>query len=130
MSSKDQTPLEPWRAALREGDPARGTPDLEPREIDRMRRAVLAAAAEPRRRFVLTPVWGTALAAAILLLALGVGRWLWDHVRVDVVAEGPRAVSPVPSPSPSMASIRPADRSRSRAAAARGCGRSRRSASS
>jgi hypothetical protein len=105
-SSKDRTPREPWRTALREGDPARRAPNLDAQEIERMRRAVLAAAPEPRRRFVLTPVWGAALAAAALILAMGVGRPLWDRLRVDVVAEGPRAVSPV-SPPASTPRVRP-----------------------
>jgi hypothetical protein len=57
------------RQRLREGDPATGENGLHPGEIHAMRRAVLAAAPEPRRR--LLPVLALAgAAAAALMIAL------------------------------------------------------------
>jgi hypothetical protein len=57
------------RQRLREGDPATGENGLNPGEIHAIRRAVLAAAPEPRRR--LLPAFALAgAAAAALLIAL------------------------------------------------------------
>ncbi|HTG31786.1 MAG TPA: hypothetical protein VLB76_02555 [Thermoanaerobaculia bacterium] len=56
------------RQRLREGDPATGENGLNPGEIHAMRRAVLAAAPEPRRR--LLPALALAGAAAAILIAL------------------------------------------------------------
>jgi hypothetical protein len=57
------------RQRLREGDPATGENGLNPGEIHAMRRAVLTAAPEPRRR-LLPALALAAAAAAALLIAL------------------------------------------------------------
>lgn len=59
---------EQLRQRLREGDPATGENSLDPGEIQAMRRAVLTAAPEPRRR--LLPALALTGAAAALLIAL------------------------------------------------------------
>ena len=112
MSRKDLETVEPWRSALREGDPALGAPDLDPQEVARMRRAVLAAAQEePQKQRLfpwLTPALGGAIvAAAALLLALGLvglpNREEPAPERIAVHAPGPvpqapPALPPVPAP--------------------------------
>lgn len=99
MSHKDPQPLEPWRAVLREGDPARAEPGFDPREAERMRRAVLAARPEPRRRFVMTPVWASALAAAALVLTVGVVRTIREAPSTSTVAvHAPRPAPVAPAP--------------------------------
>ena len=60
------------RQRLREGDPATGENGLNPGEIHAMRRAVLTAVPEPRRR--LLPALALAGAAAALLIAFFVLR--------------------------------------------------------
>jgi len=55
------------RQRLREGDPATGENGLKPGEIHAMRRAVLAAAPEPRRRLLPALALAGAAAAAILI---------------------------------------------------------------
>jgi hypothetical protein len=55
------------RQRLREGDPATGENGLRPGEIHAMRRAVLAAAPEPRRRLLPVLALAGAAAAAILI---------------------------------------------------------------
>lgn len=100
MSRKDLETVEPWRSALREGDPALGAPDLDPQEIARMRRAVLAAAQEePQKQRLfpgLTPaLGGTIVAAAALLLALGL---VWLPNREEPAPERIAVHAPVPVP--------------------------------
>jgi hypothetical protein len=56
------------RQRLREGDPATGENGLNPGEIHAMRRAVLAAAPEPRRRLLPALALAGAAAAAILIV--------------------------------------------------------------
>ncbi|HEX3126181.1 MAG TPA: hypothetical protein VH394_02530 [Thermoanaerobaculia bacterium] len=58
---------------LRKGDPAADDPGLSQEEIQAMRRTVLTAVPEPRRRGWLVPV----AAAAVLILAVLVGLSLW-----------------------------------------------------
>ena len=119
MSRKDLETVEPWRSALREGDPAHGAPDLDPQEVARMRRAVLAAAQEkaekPRLLPWLSPAWGGAIvAAAALLLALGLW-WLpnreepaSERIAVHVPAPVPQSPPALPSvPAPSAAEPAP-----------------------
>lgn len=65
---------EKLREILRRGDPAAGDPGLSPEEIQRMRRVVLAAVPEPRRRGWLVPVMAT---AAALVLAVALALILW-----------------------------------------------------
>ena len=55
------------RQRLREGDPATGENGLNPGEIHAMRRAVLAAAPEPRRRLLPALALAGAAAAALLI---------------------------------------------------------------
>ena len=88
---------------LREGDPAMGENGLNPGEIHAMRRAVLAAAPEPRRR--LLPALALAgAAAAALLIALFALRP--DPVQppappriatVPAQPQAPRALRPSPA---------------------------------
>ncbi|MFP5289003.1 MAG: hypothetical protein ACLGI9_24915 [Thermoanaerobaculia bacterium] len=66
---------EKLREILKRGDPAAGDPGLAPEEVQGMRRAVLAAVPEPRRRGWLVP----ALAgAAALILAAVIALSLWQ----------------------------------------------------
>jgi hypothetical protein len=74
---------------LRKGDPAAGEPELSPEEIQAMRRTVLAAVPESRRRGWLVPI----AAAAALILAAVLVLSLWRPAPVEV------AHNPVPSPS-------------------------------
>jgi hypothetical protein len=55
------------RQRLREGDPATGENGLNPGEIHAMRRAVLTAAPEPRRRLLPALALAGAAAAALLI---------------------------------------------------------------
>jgi hypothetical protein len=60
------------RSILRKGDPAAGEPGLTPEEVREMRRTVLAAVPEPKRRGWLVP----ALAgAAALIVAVALILW-------------------------------------------------------
>lgn len=59
------------RGLLREGDPAAGDPGLAPEEIRAMRRAVLTAIPEPRRRWIpIAALAGSVLAALLLAVLL------------------------------------------------------------
>ena len=58
------------RSILRKGDPAAGEPGMTPEEVQGMRRTVLSAVPEPRRRGWLVPAMVTAAAALILAVAL------------------------------------------------------------
>jgi hypothetical protein len=58
------------RQRLREGDPATGENDLNPGEIHAMRRAVLTAVPEPRRRLLPALALAGAAAAALLIALL------------------------------------------------------------
>lgn len=59
------------RGLLREADPAAEDPGLAPEEVQAMRRAVLTAVPEPRRRWIpLAALAGSALAALILAMML------------------------------------------------------------
>ncbi|HEX6862558.1 MAG TPA: hypothetical protein VF414_07080, partial [Thermoanaerobaculia bacterium] len=77
------------RSILKKGDPAAGDPGLTPEEIQGMRRVVLAAVPEPRRRGWLVPVLAGA-AALILAVAL----ILWRPESAVVEALRPPAVRP------------------------------------
>jgi hypothetical protein len=83
------------RRILREGDPAAGEPGLHPEEVRAMRRAVLTAAPEPRRRFLLVP------AAAGLIVALGLVvlavLW-WRPVELSAPAREPERRAAVAAP--------------------------------
>lgn len=61
------------RQVLRQGDPAAQEPGLSDHEVHAMRRAVLTATAEPRRRLAWFPLIATGTAA--LALAVAFGPW-------------------------------------------------------
>jgi len=110
------------RQRLREGDPATGENGLHPDEIHAMRRAVLAAAPEPRRRLLPALALAGAAAAAILIALFALRP---DPVqppapqRVAVVPaqpQAPRALQPSPTrtkpPTPEEKKKRPLQRRR------------------
>lgn len=114
MSRKDPETVEPWRSALREGDPALGAPDLDPQEVARLRRAVLAAAAEkletprperPRLLPWLSPAWGGALAAAAAVLLLALALWWSPEPQPEQMAVREPAPAPQAPPSPPLVSV-------------------------
>ena len=76
---------------LKRGDPAAGDPGLTPEEVQAMRRTVLSAAPEPRRRGWMVPALAT---AAALILAAVVALSLWPTPSKEVVAVRPLAVRP------------------------------------
>jgi hypothetical protein len=94
------------RTVLREADPAAGDPGLAPEEVQTMRRAVLTAVPEPRRRWMpIAALAGSALAALILAMTL---------LRPDPEAPAapPRqpqrlAETPSPAPAPVPAPVEP-----------------------
>ena len=104
---------EKLREILRKGDPAAGDPGLSPEEIQGMRRAVLAAVPEPRRRGWLVPAM---VGAAALILAVALILWRPESEVVEAVrpplplagegrGEGPvvqaeKKTPPRPSPAP------------------------------
>jgi hypothetical protein len=98
------------RQRLREGDPANGENGLHPDEIHAMRRAVLAAAPEPRRRLLPALALAGAAAAAILIAVFALRPALRpDPVqppappRIAAVPARPPAAVPAPrtlQPSP------------------------------
>lgn len=126
MNEKDEL----LRALLRQGDPAGDDPGLTREEAGRMRRAILTAAPEPRRRPVWLPVVAIGGVAAVTALTLAVPLGLWrartdlpvhETVRrADAVPTPPALTSsPVPAPPPSLAvsdspEAAPAARPRSR----------------
>ncbi|MEA2560876.1 MAG: hypothetical protein QOH06_2380 [Acidobacteriota bacterium] len=90
------------RSILRKGDPAAGNPGLTPEEVQGMRRTVLSAVPEPRRRGWLVPAMVT---AAALVLAAVIALSLWQPVRppLPLAGEGVVVVEktpPQPSPAP------------------------------
>jgi hypothetical protein len=85
------------KSVLRQGDPAAGDPGLSPEEIQAMRRTVLSAVPEPRRRGWLIPV----ATGAVLILAAVLGLSLWRqpapaHPPNRASSEG-RVVAPSPA---------------------------------
>jgi hypothetical protein len=78
---------------LRKGDPAADDPGLSPEEVQAMRRTVLNAVPEPRRRGWLVPV----LATAALILAAVLGLSLWRQP-APVKPAHVEAARPEPSP--------------------------------
>lgn len=79
---------------LRKGDPAAGDPGLSPEEVRAMRRTVLSAVPEPRRRGWLVPV----VTAAALILAAVLGLSLWHQpAQPTRLAEERRAEVPSPA---------------------------------
>jgi hypothetical protein len=94
MSPKSNDRL---RDLLRRGDPAAGDPGLSPDEVGRMRRAVLAATPEPRRRLLMVPVLA-GLAAAVALLVVASP---WSRL-------GEIGAPPAPEPAAAAAAATPA----------------------
>lgn len=92
------------RDLLREGDPAAGDPGLSPEEVQAMRRTVLSAVPEPRRRGWLVPALATA--AALVLAAVPV-LWRTAPEVPDTPKPGPVVAAPV-TPAPVPEPIRPA----------------------
>ena len=99
------------RSVLRKGDPAAGEPGLTPEEVQGMRRVVLSAVPEPRRRGWLVPVMAGAAAlilAAVIALSLWQPEPLQEAVRppLPLAGEGrgegsvvqPEKTPPLPSP--------------------------------
>ena len=82
---------EELRSILRKGDPAAGDPGMTPEEIQAMRRAVLAAVPERKRRGWLVPVLA---GAAALIVAAVIAVSLWPAPSKEVVAVRPPAVRP------------------------------------
>ena len=79
---------------VRKGDPAADDPGLSPEEIQAMRRTVLAAVPEPRRRGWLIP----AAAATLLILAALIGLSLWRQpAQPTRLAEERREGAPSPA---------------------------------
>ncbi len=79
---------------LRKGDPAADDPGLSPEEIREMRRTVLSAVPEPRRRGWLIPV----AAGSVLILAALIGLTLWRQpAQPTRLASERRAVAPSPA---------------------------------
>lgn len=74
------------RSILRKGDPAAGEPGLTPEEVQAMRRTVLSAVPEPRRRGWLVPAM---VAAAALVLAAVIALSLWPTPSKEVVVRPP-----------------------------------------
>ena len=105
------------RQILREGDPAAQEPGLTPDEAHAMRRTVLTAVPEPRRRLGWLPALATG-AAALLVLALAVSHGPWNSpapppsVRVAAVATPPPAVAPPVSLAPAAPLQEPVESSR------------------
>jgi hypothetical protein len=87
----DETRDERLRRMLREGDPANAEGGLTREESHQMRRTVLTAIPEPRRRFALSPALaGAAMAALVAILAI----LLWPR---------PEATAPQPPAPPRIA---------------------------
>jgi len=94
-----QTRDEQLRRLLREADPAADDPGLSREEIRHMRRTVLSAVSEPRRRWGFAPLLMGA-ATAILLLVLGWTLWLGGFSTAPSRQPVREAVVPPISPSP------------------------------
>ena len=61
---------EKLREILKRGDPAAGEPGMTPEEVREMRRTVLSAVPEPRKRGWLVPVMAGAAALVVVVIAL------------------------------------------------------------
>ena len=95
-----QTRDERLRRLLREADPAADDAELSREEVREMRRTVLSAIPETRRRWGLVPILAGA-AAAILALLLGLTTWLDSGSPTAPSRQPPRvAVRPGKSPVP------------------------------
>jgi hypothetical protein len=82
------------RDLLRQGDPAAGEPGLSTEEIHAMRRAVLTAAPERRRRGLI-PALATGAAVGLAVL-LAVALWRGGEPQIQPPEEKVAAVTPEP----------------------------------
>ncbi len=82
------------RSILRKGDPAAGETGLTPEEVQAMRRAVLSAVPEPRRRGWLVPAMVTAAALVLAAVAAVIALSLWQPERKVAESVRPPAVRP------------------------------------
>jgi hypothetical protein len=103
---KNETRDDRLRRILREADPVQGDTELTAEESRAMRRAVLTAAPEPRRRFLSFPVLaGAAVAVIVILLVWG------ERVRTPIPPrQTTRATRTAPAPPQSPAIAPPVDR--------------------
>ena len=92
---------EKLREILTQGDPAAGEPGMTQEEVREMRRVVLSAGPEPRKRGWLVPVLA---GAAALVLAAAIALSLWPAPPEEVAVRPPLPVvektPPRPSPAP------------------------------
>jgi len=95
------------RRRLREGDPFAGETGLTPDEVREMRRTVLTAIPEPRRRLLPALALAGAAAAAVLIALLALRPGAGAPPRPPRVATMTAPPSP-PSPSPAPAEPEPA----------------------
>ncbi|MBW8873534.1 MAG: hypothetical protein JF614_01105 [Acidobacteria bacterium] len=96
------------RQILREGDPAAQDTALSEDEAHAMRRMVLTAIPEPRRRLVWLPALATG-AAALLVLALAVSHGPWHRTPAPPAPPVRVAAAPAPAiaPPPPLAPAAP-----------------------
>jgi hypothetical protein len=87
------------RQVLRLGDPAAPEPGLTADEAHAMRRAVLTAIPEPRRRFAWLPLAAGTAALLVLALAVALGPW-----RRPPASPAQVAAVPTPAAAPSVPS--------------------------
>jgi len=95
MNEMNEKTTSELRRILLKGDPAAGDSGLHPEEVRAMRRAVLTAAPEPRRRFLPVPV-AAGLIVALGLVALTV-LW-WRPVELPAPAREPERIAVVTAP--------------------------------
>jgi hypothetical protein len=97
-------PFDRLRQILRQGDPAAQEPGLTQDEVHAMRRAVLTATPEPRRRVVWFPLLAAGT-AALLVLALVIALD-HRHPASSTPPAAPRVAAP-PSPAPPLPEAQP-----------------------
>ncbi|HEX9945318.1 MAG TPA: hypothetical protein VGG03_25185 [Thermoanaerobaculia bacterium] len=102
-----ETRDERLRRLLREADPAADEPRLTLEEVREMRRTVLTAAPEPRRRWLAIPVLSGA-AAAVLAAAVALTMWPGPPEPPVPPKETPR-VAAVPRTAPAPVPAAPAE---------------------
>jgi len=88
------------REVLRRGDPGSGEGGLTAEEAQAMRRTVLSAVPERRKRFRLAPVFFTA-AAAVLSCVVGLSLW-WAHDQPGQPVPSARPAAPAPQAAPQI----------------------------
>ncbi len=94
------------RSILKQGDPAAGDPRLSQEELRTMRRAVLNAVPEPRRRGWLVPLLASSAAGVILAAAMVLSLWRSGPILPEPGAETasqPREMTSQPRETPPQA---------------------------